>query len=481
MSQHDRYISPFSTRYSSDEMQYIFSDDNKFRTWRRLWVALARAEMEQGLTNITPEMVAELEAHVDDINYEVAIAREKLVRHDVMSHVYAYGQQCPKAAGIIHLGATSCYVGDNTDIIVMRQGLELIRKKLIGVLAKLSRFAEEYKDMPCMAYTHCQPAQPTTVGKRATLWANELVMDLAEIDHRLATLQLRGVKGTTGTQASFMELFKGDADKIRAVDASIAKEMGFAPDAVIPVSGQTYSRKVDAFILNALAGIAQSCMKFATDLRLLANFKEMEEPFEKNQIGSSAMPYKRNPMRCERICALSRYLMVDVLNPAMTSGTQWFERTLDDSANKRIAMAEGFLAADAILNILLNVSDGLVVYPKVVRARVMAELPFMASENIMMKAVKKGGDRQELHERLREHAVAAAAVVKQEGKPNDMIARVEADPAFGLSREEIEAELSPEAFTGRSAEQVTEFLRDVIQPVLDANAEDVGQHVELNV
>ena len=481
MSQHDRYISPFSTRYASDEMQYIFSDDNKFRTWRRLWVALARAEMKQGLTNITPEMVAELETHVDDINYEVAIEREKLVRHDVMSHVYAYGQQCPKAAGIIHLGATSCYVGDNTDIIVMRQGLELVRKKLIGVLAKLAKFAEEYKDMPCMAYTHCQPAQPTTVGKRATLWANELVMDLNEIDHRLATLQLRGVKGTTGTQASFMELFKGDADKIRAVDASIAKEMGFDPKAVVPVSGQTYSRKVDAFILNALAGIGQSCMKFATDLRLLANFKEMEEPFEKNQIGSSAMPYKRNPMRCERICALSRYLMVDVLNPAMTSGTQWFERTLDDSANKRIAMAEGFLAADAILNILLNVSDGLVVYPKVVRARVMAELPFMASENIMMKAVKKGGDRQELHERLREHAVAAAAVVKQEGKPNDMIARVEADPAFGLSREEIEAELSPEAFTGRSAEQVTEFLRDVIQPVLDANAEDVGQHVELNV
>ena len=481
MSQHDRYISPFSTRYASDEMQYIFSDDNKFRTWRRLWVALARAEMNQGLTNITPDMVAELEAHVDDINYEVAIEREKLVRHDVMSHVYAYGQQCPKAAGIIHLGATSCYVGDNTDIIVMRQGLELVRKKLIGVLAKLARFAEEYKDMPCMAYTHCQPAQPTTVGKRATLWANELVMDLQEIDHRLATLQLRGVKGTTGTQASFMELFKGDADKIRAVDASIAEEMGFDPKAVIPVSGQTYSRKVDAFVLNALAGIGQSCMKFATDLRLLANFKEMEEPFEKNQIGSSAMPYKRNPMRCERICALSRYLMVDVLNPSFTTGTQWFERTLDDSANKRVAMAEGFLAADAILNILLNVSDGLVVYPKVVRARVMAELPFMASENIMMKAVKKGGDRQELHERLREHAVAAAAVVKQEGKPNDMIARVEADPAFGLSREEIEAELSPEAFTGRSAEQVTEFLRDVIQPVLDANAEDVGQHVELNV
>ena len=477
---HDRYISPFSTRYASDEMQYIFSDDNKFRTWRRLWIALARAEQKQGL-DITDEQIAELEAHKDDINYEEAAAREKLVRHDVMSHVYAYGLQCPHAKGIIHLGATSCYVGDNTDIIVMRQGLELVRKKLVGVLAKLARFAGQYKDMPCMAYTHGQPAQPTTVGKRATLWANELVMDLGEIEHRLATLQLRGVKGTTGTQASFMELFKGDADKIRAVDASIAREMGFDPEAVIPVSGQTYSRKVDAFILNALAGIAQSCMKFATDLRLLANFKEMEEPFEKNQIGSSAMPYKRNPMRCERICALARYLMVDVLNPAMTAGTQWFERTLDDSANKRIAMAEGFLAADAILNILLNVSDGLVVYPKVIRSRVMAELPFMASENIMMKAVKKGGDRQELHERLREHAVAAAAVVKQEGRPNDMIARVEADPAFGLTREEIEAELSPEAFTGRAPQQVEEYLRDVIQPVLDANPEDVGMTAELSV
>ena len=477
---HDRYISPFSTRYASDEMQYIFSDDNKFRTWRRLWIALARAEQKQGL-DITDEQIAELEAHKDDINYEEAAAREKLVRHDVMSHVYAYGLQCPHAKGIIHLGATSCYVGDNTDIIVMRQGLELVRKKLVGVLAKLARFAKQYKDMPCMAYTHGQPAQPTTVGKRATLWANELVMDLGEIEHRLATLQLRGVKGTTGTQASFMELFKGDADKIRAVDAAIAQEMGFDPEAVIPVSGQTYSRKVDAFILNALAGIAQSCMKFATDLRLLANFKEMEEPFEKNQIGSSAMPYKRNPMRCERICALARYLMVDVLNPAMTAGTQWFERTLDDSANKRIAMAEGFLAADAILNILLNVSDGLVVYPKVIRSRVMAELPFMASENIMMKAVKKGGDRQELHERLREHAVAAAAVVKQEGRPNDMIARVEADPAFGLTREEIEAELSPEAFTGRAPQQVEEYLRDVIQPVLDANPEDVGMTAELSV
>ena len=475
---HDRYISPFSTRYASDEMQYIFSDDNKFRTWRRLWIALARAEQKQGL-DITDEQIAELEAHKDEINYEEAAAREKLVRHDVMSHVYAYGLQCPHAKGIIHLGATSCYVGDNTDIIVMRQGLELVRKKLVGVLAKLARFAGQYKDMPCMAYTHGQPAQPTTVGKRATLWANELVMDLGEIEHRLATLQLRGVKGTTGTQASFMELFGGDSAKVKSVEADVCAQMGF--DKVVPVCGQTYSRKVDYNVLSALAGLAQSAMKMATDIRLLANFKEMEEPFEKNQIGSSAMPYKRNPMRCERICALARYLMVDVLNPAMTAGTQWFERTLDDSANKRIAMAEGFLAADAILNILLNVSDGLVVYPKVIRSRVMAELPFMASENIMMKAVKKGGDRQELHERLREHAVAAAAVVKQEGRPNDMIARVEADPAFGLTREEIEAELSPEAFTGRAPQQVEEYLRDVIQPVLDANPEDVGMTAELSV
>ena len=479
MSQHDRYISPFSTRYASDEMQYIFSDDNKFRTWRRLWVALARAEMQQGLDNITPAMVAELEAHVDDINYEVAAAREKLVRHDVMSHVYAYGQQCPQAAGIIHLGATSCYVGDNTDVIIMRDALQLVRKKLIGVLANLAVFAKEYKDMPCLAYTHCQPAQLTTVGKRATLWMNELYMDVCEIDHQISSLALRGVKGTTGTQASFMELFGGDSAKVKAVEADVCAQMGF--DKVVPVCGQTYSRKVDYNVLSVLGGLAQSAMKMATDIRLLANFKEMEEPFEKNQIGSSAMPYKRNPMRCERICALARYLMIDVLNPAMTAGTQWFERTLDDSANKRIAMAEGFLAADAILNILLNVSDGLVVYPKVVRSRVMAELPFMASENIMMKAVKKGGDRQELHERLREHAVAAAAVVKQEGKPNDMIARVEADPAFGLTREEIEAELSPEAFTGRAPEQVEEYLRDVIQPLLDANPEDVGQKAELSV
>ena len=423
--------------------------------------------------------IAELEAHKDDVNYEEAAAREKLVRHDVMSHVYAYGLQCPHAKGIIHLGATSCYVGDNTDVIIMRDALQLVRKKLIGVLANLAVFAKEYKDMPCLAYTHCQPAQLTTVGKRATLWMNELYMDVCEIDHQISSLALRGVKGTTGTQASFMELFGGDSAKVKAVEADVCAQMGF--DKVVPVCGQTYSRKVDYNVLSVLGGLAQSAMKMATDIRLLANFKEMEEPFEKNQIGSSAMPYKRNPMRCERICALARYLMIDVLNPAMTAGTQWFERTLDDSANKRIAMAEGFLAADAILNILLNVSDGLVVYPKVVRSRVMAELPFMASENIMMKAVKKGGDRQELHERLREHAVAAAAVVKQEGKPNDMIARVEADPAFGLTREEIEAELSPEAFTGRAPEQVEEYLRDVIQPLLDANPEDVGQKAELSV
>ena len=475
---HDRYISPFSTRYASDEMQFLFSDDKKFRTWRRLWIALAKAEQRQGL-DITDEQIAELEAHKDDVNYEEAAAREKLVRHDVMSHVYAYGLQCPKAKGIIHLGATSCYVGDNTDVLVMREAMELVEKKLLGVMGLLAEFARKYKGMPALAYTHLQPAQLTTVGKRATLWMNELYMDVCEIDHQISQLALRGVKGTTGTQASFMELFGGDSAKVKAVEADVCAQMGF--DKVVPVCGQTYSRKVDYNVLSALAGLAQSAMKMATDIRLLANFKEMEEPFEKNQIGSSAMPYKRNPMRCERICALSRYLMVDVLNPAMTAGTQWFERTLDDSANKRIAMAEGFLAADAILNILLNVSDGLVVYPKVIRSRVMAELPFMASENIMMKAVKKGGDRQELHERLREHAVAAAAVVKQEGKPNDMIARVEADPAFGLTREEIEAELSPEAFTGRAPEQVEEYLRDVIQPLLDANPEDVGLKAELSV
>ena len=475
---HDRYISPFSTRYASDEMQYTFSDDNKFRTWRRLWIALAKAEQKQGL-DITDEQIAELEAHKDDINYEEAVAREKLVRHDVMSHVYAYGLQCPKAKGIIHLGATSCYVGDNTDVIIMREGLQLVRKKLIGVLANLADFAEQYKDMPCLAYTHCQPAQLTTVGKRATLWMNEFYMDLQEIDHQISQLALRGVKGTTGTQASFIELFNGDSAKVKAVEADVCAQMGF--DKVVPVCGQTYSRKVDYNVLSAIAGLAQSAMKMATDIRLLANFKEMEEPFEKNQIGSSAMPYKRNPMRCERICALSRYLMVDVLNPAITAGTQWFERTLDDSANKRIAMAEGFLAADAILNILLNVSDGLVVYPKVVRSRVMAELPFMASENIMMKAVKKGGDRQELHEKIRVYAQQAAKVVKEEGGKNDLIERICADPSFGLDYEEIEAILKPEDFTGRSAAQVKEFLADCIRPLLEENRALLGEKAELSV
>ena len=475
---HDRYISPFSTRYASDEMQYIFSDDNKFRTWRRLWIALAKAEQKQGL-DITDEQIAELEAHKDDINYEDAAAREKLVRHDVMSHVYAYGLQCPKAKGIIHLGATSCYVGDNTDVIVMRQGLELVRKKLIGVIANLADFAQQYKDMPCLAYTHCQPAQLTTVGKRATLWMNEFYMDLQESDHQLSQLALRGVKGTTGTQASFMELFGGDSAKVKAVEADVCAQMGF--DKVVPVCGQTYSRKVDYNVLSAIAGLAQSAMKMATDIRLLANFKEMEEPFEKNQIGSSAMPYKRNPMRCERICALARYLMVDVLNPSFTTGTQWFERTLDDSANKRVAMAEGFLATDAILNIMLNVTDGLVVYPKVVRSRLMAELPFMASENIMMQAVEKGGNRQELHERLRQHAIAAGKQVKEEGLPNDMVDRIAADPAFGLTREEIVAGLVPENFVGRAPQQVEEFIANVLQPIFDADPEDVEQHASLSV
>ena len=475
---HDRYISPFSTRYASDEMQYTFSDDNKFRTWRKLWIALAKAEQKQGL-DITDEQIAELEAHKDDINYEEAVAREKLVRHDVMSHVYAYGLQCPKAKGIIHLGATSCYVGDNTDVIIMREGLQLVRKKLIGVLANLADFAEQYKDMPCLAYTHCQPAQLTTVGKRATLWMNEFYMDLQEIDHQISQLALRGVKGTTGTQASFMELFNGDSAKVKAVEADVCAQMGF--DKVVPVCGQTYSRKVDYNVLSAIAGLAQSAMKMATDIRLLANFKEMEEPFEKNQIGSSAMPYKRNPMRCERICALSRYLMVDVLNPSFTTGTQWFERTLDDSANKRVAMAEGFLATDAILNIMLNVTDGIVVYPKVVRSRLMAELPFMASENIMMQAVEKGGNRQELHERLRQHAIAAGKQVKEEGLPNDMVDRIAADPAFGLTREEIVAGLVPENFVGRAPQQVEKFIANVLQPIFDANPDAVEQHASLSV
>ncbi|MBR5344682.1 MAG: adenylosuccinate lyase [Clostridia bacterium] len=475
---HDRYISPFSTRYASDEMQFVFSEDNKFLTWRRLWIALAKAEQAQGL-DITDAQIAELEAHADDINYEDAQRREREVRHDVMSHVYAYGLQCPVAAGIIHLGATSCYVGDNTDVIVMRQGLQIVRRKLLNVIALLADFADKYKALPCLAYTHIQPAQLTTVGKRATLWMNELMMDLEEIDHRLSTLALLGSKGTTGTQASFMELFEGDSAKIAAVENQIAAEFGF--DRVIPVSGQTYSRKVDYQVASALSGIAQSASKFAYDMRLLASFKEMEEPFEKKQIGSSAMPYKRNPMRCERIDALARYVMTDALNPALTTSCQFFERTLDDSANKRIAMAEAFLGIDAILNIMLNVCDGLVVYEKVIRQRVMAELPFMATENIMMDAVKKGGNRQELHERLRVHAQAAANHVKQDGAANDLVDRIAADPAFGLTREEIEAVLSPERFTGRSAEQVTEYLTNIVRPILEKNRDVLGEKQELNV
>jgi len=476
--QHDSYQSPFCTRYASKEMQYIFSEDNKFRTWRRLWIALAKAEQAEGLA-ITDEQIAELEAHKDDINYEDAIRREKEVRHDVMSHVYAYGLQCPKAKGIIHLGATSCYVGDNTDIIIMRQGLNVVKRKLLNVMASLAKFAEEYKDLPCLAYTHLQPAQLTTVGKRATLWLNELYMDYEELLFRIDSLAMLGSKGTTGTQASFMELFGNDGSKALAVDKRIAAEFGF--EKVVPVSGQTYSRKIDAFVANTLSGVAQSAMKFANDMRILQSFKEMEEPFEKNQIGSSAMPYKRNPMRCERICALARYVMTDALNPAFTAGTQWFERTLDDSANKRIAMAEAFLGIDSILNILINVTDGLVVYPKVIRARVMNELPFMATENIMMDAVKAGGDRQQLHEKLRVHSQAAAKLVKAEGLPNDLIDRICDDPAFMTDHDKVAAILDPAKFTGRAPQQVVEFLDSVIKPVLAANKDLLGETAELNV
>lgn len=475
---YDKYESPFSSRYASDEMQLVFSAEKKFTTWRRLWVALARAEMKNGLP-VTEEQVAELEAHVNDVNYEVAEAREKLVRHDVMSHVFAYGEQCPNAKGIIHLGATSCYVGDNTDIIIMRDALQIVRRKLINVLDLLGKFAEEHKAQPALAYTHLQPAQLTTVGKRATLWANELLMDLEEVEYRIAGLKLLGSKGTTGTQASFMELFDGDTAKIKSVEQMICDEMGFS--GVVPVSGQTYSRKIDAQVLSTLAGIAQSTSKFSNDMRILQNFKEMEEPFEKNQIGSSAMPYKRNPMRSERITSLARYVMVDTLNGYFTTATQWFERTLDDSANKRIAVAEAFLGIDSILNIMLNVCDGLVVYPKVVEQRVLKELPFMATENIMMTAVKKGGDRQELHEKLRLHSIAAARVVKEEGLENDLIDRICADPSFNLSREEIDAVLDPINFVGRSVEQVEEFLADYIEPIRRANCAELNEKAELSV
>lgn len=474
----DRYESPFSTRYASDEMQYIFSSDKKFKTWRKLWLALARAEMKLGLP-ISNEQVAELELNLDDINYDVAEDREKLTRHDVMSHVYAYGVQCPNAKGIIHLGATSCYVGDNTDIIIMREGLQVIRRKLINIIHILSNFAEQYKALPALAYTHLQPAQLTTIGKRATLWINELLMDLTEVEYRIENLQLLGSKGTTGTQASFVELFDGDVRKINKLDEYIATEMGF--ESVVPVSGQTYSRKIDAQVLATLSGIAQSTSKFSNDLRLLQNFKEMEEPFEKNQIGSSAMPYKRNPMRCERITSLARYVMIDCLNPAFTAGTQWFERTLDDSANKRIAIAEGFLAIDSILNIMLNICDGLVVYPKVIEQRILRELPFMATENIMMTAVKKGGDRQELHEKLRTHSIAAAKVVKEEGRDNDLIDRICADKSFGLTHEDIKEILVPINFVGRSVSQVEEFIEGYIKPIREANQSILGENAELSV
>lgn len=478
MSDFNSYESPFCTRYASKEMQYVFSADKKFTTWRKLWVALARAEMKLGLP-VTQAQVDELEAHIDDIDYEAAAEREKLVRHDVMSHVYAYGLACPKAKGIIHLGATSCYVGDNTDIIIMRDALKIVRRKLLNVISQLSDFAMKYKAMPCLAYTHLQPAQLTTVGKRATLWINELLTDLDEVEYRLSTMQLLGSKGTTGTQASFMELFEGDADKVKELEKMIVEEMGF--DSAVPVSGQTYSRKVDAQIIATLSGIAQSAMKFANDLRILQNFKEMEEPFEKNQIGSSAMPYKRNPMRCERITALARYVMIDSLNPAFTAGTQWFERTLDDSANKRISVAEGFLGVDAILNILLNVTADLVVYPEVIRQRVMRELPFMASENIMMDAVKKGGDRQVLHEKLRTYAMEAGRQVKEKGLENDLIERVLADPDFCLNEEDVKKILKPENFTGRSEQQVEEFIADCVKPVLESSGEKLGETAELSV
>ncbi|MCM1226720.1 MAG: adenylosuccinate lyase [Clostridium sp.] len=476
MSNTNSYESPFCTRYASEEMQYIFSADKKFTTWRKLWVALARAEMKLGLP-VTQKQVDQLEANIDNIDYEFAAKEEKAVRHDVMAHVHTYGEVCPDAKPIIHLGATSCYVGDNTDIIIMRDALRVIRRKLINVISQLSDFAMKYKDMPCLAYTHLQPAQLTTVGKRAALWTNELLMDLTEIERRISDLKLLGSKGTTGTQASFMELFEGDTQKIKELEKMIADEMGF--DSVVPVSGQTYSRKTDSFVVNSLAGIAQSCSKFSNDMRILQSFKEMEEPFEKSQIGSSAMAYKRNPMRCERITSLSRYLMIDCLNPAFTSGTQWFERTLDDSANKRISVAEAFLAADAILNIMINVTSGMVVYPKIVRRRVMAELPFMATENIMMDAVKKGGDRQALHEKIRQYSMEAGKKVKEEGLDNDLCERILADPMFMITREEMDAVMNPENFTGRSSQQVEEFVNEFVKPILEENKDLLNETYEM--
>ncbi len=474
----DRYQSPLAERYASKEMQYIFSPDKKFRTWRKLWIALAETEKELGL-NITDEQIEELKAHAEDINYDVAIQREKEVRHDVMSHVYAYGQQCPKAKGIIHLGATSCYVGDNTDIIVMTEALRLVRKKLVNVIYELSKFADANKDLPTLAFTHFQPAQPTTVGKRATLWMMELVLDLEDIDHAISEMKLLGSKGTTGTQASFLELFEGNHEVIRQIDTKIANKMGF--EACFPVSGQTYSRKIDSRVLNVLSGIAQSAHKFSNDIRLLQHLKEIEEPFEKNQIGSSAMAYKRNPMRSERIASLANYVIADAINPAITAATQWFERTLDDSANKRISVPEAFLAVDGILDLYMNVVDGLVVYPKVIESRLMKELPFMATENIMMDAVKAGGDRQELHERIRVHSMAAGKVVKEEGKENDLLERIANDPAFNMTMEQLTSIMDPKNFVGRAPVQTEEFLREVIAPILEENKELLGLKAEINV
>ena len=474
----DRYVSPLSERYASKEMQYIFSPDMKFRTWRKLWIALAETERELGL-NITQEQIDEMKAHADDINYDVAKERERQVRHDVMSHVYAFGVQCPKAKGIIHLGATSCYVGDNTDIIVMTEALKLVRKKLVNVIAELSKFAAQYKDQPTLAFTHFQPAQPTTVGKRATLWTQEFLMDLEDLEYVLSTMKLLGSKGTTGTQASFLELFDGDQETIDKIDPMIAEMMGFK--SCYPVSGQTYSRKVDTRVLNILAGIAASAHKMSNDIRLLQHLKEVEEPFEKSQIGSSAMAYKRNPMRSERIASLSRYVMIDALNPAITSATQWFERTLDDSANKRLSVPEGFLAIDGILDLCLNVVDGLVVYPKVIEKRLMSELPFMATENIMMDAVKAGGDRQELHERIRELSMEAGKNVKVEGKENNLLELIAADPAFNLTLEDLQKSMDPSRYTGRAKEQTEAFIANVVQPVLDAHKDLLGVKVEINV
>lgn len=474
----DTYESPLSSRYADGEMKYLFSPDKKFRTWRRLWIALAEAEKELGL-NITDEQIAEMTAHRDDVNYDVAEAREKVVRHDVMSHVYAYGVQCPKAKPIIHLGATSCYVGDNTDIVVMTEALRLIRDRIVEVVRVLSAFAMEHRALPTLAFTHFQPAQPTTVGKRATLWIQDLLMDLEDAEYLLSGAKLLGSKGTTGTQASFLELFDGDHEKVKKLDAVIAEKMGYK--ACFAVSGQTYSRKLDSRMLSVLSGVAQSAAKFSNDIRLLQHLKEVEEPFEKDQIGSSAMAYKRNPMRSERIASLARYVIVDSLNPCVTEAAQWFERTLDDSANKRISVPEAFLAADGILNLYANVADGLVVYPKVIRQHLQRELPFMATENILMDAVKRGGDRQQLHERIREHSMAAARVVKEEGGENDLLGRIAADPAFGVTAEELGRLVSPERFVGRAPEQTEEFIRDTVGPVLERYREVPDQRAEISI